>query len=375
MYRPSLLPFLTIACLTLPFSCNRQDDVISAAETSKDVGKSATDVGKSTTDAGQSTTGTALTSQVQEGSAPQSEQQEKATTRPAPPTDKGTSSGSAGTKKAESQEATSKPSKDKPAKEKGTEFSRFVETGKLAGRFETSVVTYKDVKGRTVDLVAAVHIADSPYYKNLQKRMEAYDALLYELVAAKGTVPEKGRKGSSIISQFQRFLKTGLDLDFQLDAIDYKPKNFVHADLSPDEFKKKQSERGETLVGIMLRSMVKGMQDEKEGKGSKITIFHIIAGFFAKDQAKYHKFLFAQELTRMEEMLSSFGDAKGAESTIIGDRNAAFFAVMDEQLAKGKKKIGIFYGAAHLPDMEARLLNKGFKKTNTVWLTAWDLQK
>jgi len=261
-----------------------------------------------------------------------------------------------------------------PQTESGT-FSRFVKTGKLRGRFETAIATYEDDKGHSVDLVAAVHIADKAYYDKLQKRMATYDALLYELVAAKGTVPEKGRKSNSIISQFQRFLKNGLKLDFQLDAIDYKKDNFVHADLSPAEFQKKQKERGESLVGLMLRSMMQGMKDEKEGKGSKITIFHVIAGFFAKDQARYHKFLFAQELSRLEEMLSSFGDAKGAESAIIGDRNAACFTVLDEQLAKGRKKIGVFYGAAHLPDMEGRLRKRGFHKKGKIWLTAWDLEK
>lgn len=346
MYRPHLLPFLAVALLPLTFSCDRKPDVAHAAGSTQ-VQELRGNQGRGTLDETGAKAG--------QGANDEKNQDEK------------------------NQDAKGQQDKGGKGAEKAaadeTGFSRFVETGKLAGRFETSIVSYKDAKGRQVDLVAAVHIADNAYYKDLQKRMEAYDALLYELVAAKGTVPEKGRKSSSIISQFQRFLKRGLELDFQLDAIDYKRENFVHADLSPTEFKKKQEERGETLVGIMLRSMIKGMQDEKEGKGSKVTILHIIAGFFAKDQARYHKFLFAQELTRMEEMLASFGDAKGAESTIIGDRNAACFAVLDQQLAKGKKKIGIFYGAAHLPDMESRLLAKGFKKTGTVWLTAWDLQK
>ncbi len=349
MYRRYVLPtltepllkrsLLTLVLLALPFSCQRGEEVAHAAGS------------------------TSSEQDSQKSDTPTQEASSKADKVGAP------------SQKVRTQEGDSKTPASKPVKDESTGFSRFVQTGKLAGRFETSIVTYEDAKGRRVDLVAAVHIADSPYYTDLQKRMEAYDALLYELVAAKGTVPEKGRKSNSLISQFQRFLKSGLKLDFQLDAIDYKRKNFVHADLSPEDFKKKQAERGESIVGLMLKGMMKGMQDEKDGKGSKVTIFHVIMGFFAKDQARYHKFLFAQELSRMEEMLASFGDAKGAESTIIGDRNAACFKVMDEQLAEGKKKIGIFYGAAHLPNMEVRLLKRGFKKTATVWLTAWDLQK
>jgi hypothetical protein len=44
-------------------------------------------------------------------------------------------------------------------------------------------------------------------------------------------------------------------------------------------------------------------------------------------------------------------------------------------MAEGKKKIGIFYGAAHYPDMEERMLKQGFKKTAHEWLTAWDVAK
>jgi hypothetical protein len=49
--------------------------------------------------------------------------------------------------------------------------------------------------------------------------------------------------------------------------------------------------------------------------------------------------------------------------------------VLDQQIKAGKKKLGIFYGAAHYPDMEQRLLKDGFKKTKHDWLNAWDVAK
>jgi len=53
---------------------------------------------------------------------------------------------------------------------------------------ETAVVRYAsaDGKGVTVDLVGAVHIGDKDYYDKLNKLMEQYDVLLYELVARRG---------------------------------------------------------------------------------------------------------------------------------------------------------------------------------------------
>jgi hypothetical protein len=46
---------------------------------------------------------------------------------------------------------------------------------------------------------------------------------------------------------------------------------------------------------------------------------------------------------------------------------------MQKQIAAGKKRIAIFYGAAHFPDMEQRLLKQGWKLQKTDWLKAWDI--
>ena len=49
--------------------------------------------------------------------------------------------------------------------------------------------------------------------------------------------------------------------------------------------------------------------------------------------------------------------------------------MLDKQLAAGKKKIGVFYGAGHLPDMEKRLLaDFGLKRDSESWLVAWSLE-
>ena len=48
---------------------------------------------------------------------------------------------------------------------------------------------------------------------------------------------------------------------------------------------------------------------------------------------------------------------------------------LTEQIKAGKTKLGIFYGAGHLPDMEKRLLSDfGFQRDSDRWLTAWDMR-
>jgi len=74
----------------------------------------------------------------------------------------------------------------------------------------------------------------------------------------------------------------------------------------------------------------------------------------------------------MESLMVSFGGEQG--SAIITDRNKIALAVLKDQLAAGKSRVGIFYGAGHLQDMDQRL-RKDFalKPAAITWVTAWNL--
>jgi hypothetical protein len=95
---------------------------------------------------------------------------------------------------------------------------------------------------------------------------------------------------------------------------------------------------------------------------------------FASDPSLSLKRIFA------EEMINQLDDAGwvigGSGSAIITDRNAAALKVLRQEIKNGKKKIAIFYGAAHLPEF-AKSLEKDFqmKHTGTDWVIAWDLTK
>ncbi len=277
-------------------------------------------------------------------------------------------------KKTPSTPKTSPEAKPSTQSSEDLHFARWVSTGKTEGYYQTAIVHFEDEKGRSVDLIGAVHIGDRAYFEKLNKVFTPYDALLYELVAKQGTIPtpKPNQRPTNPLSMLQHFMTQVLDLRFQLQGIDYKAKNFVHADIDPATFMKKLKEKNLTLPTMMLQVMLRGMQQAREGKGSKITIFHILAGAMTADGPRYFKYLFAQELGNLENMLATFGGKKGEESVIVGSRNRACFKVLDAQLAKGKKKLGIYYGAAHLPDMTDLLKQRGFHYVSTQWLTAWD---
>src|SRR4051794_16698392 len=145
----------------------------------------------------------------------------------------------------------------------GEGFLRFVDNGAAGGKLETADVTYRNADGVSVRLVSAVHIGEKGYYQALAQSFTGDDAVLYELVKAKDAavpvpgVPRQG--GGNPIGEFQRMLKDVLNLDFQLDSIDYSAKNFVHADLDADTFRKLQEDRGETFEMLFLKQLMKAM--------------------------------------------------------------------------------------------------------------------
>ena len=184
------------------------------------------------------------------------------------------------------------PAPDAPAAEADatdkTEFLRFVEGADGGGKLESAIATYRNADGVTVHLVAALHVGEKSYYQGLSKTFEGYDALLYEMVKPKGAgAPAPGQQAGGMVSGFQRFLKDVLELEFQLDAIDYTADNFVHADLDVETFFKLQEERGESLFTLMLRSMMsQAARQGQPGAPRPITMFDLLAAMASPDSAR-----------------------------------------------------------------------------------------
>ena len=84
------------------------------------------------------------------------------------------------------------------------------------------------------------------------------------------------------------------------------------------------------------------------------------------------KTLIAYEMTDMGQLQDVLGEDSG--SAIIGARNQRAIDVLQREIAAGAKRIGIFYGVAHMPDLEERLLDQaGLEYEKTTWVDAWQL--
>ena len=64
-------------------------------------------------------------------------------------------------------------------------FMRFVEDEKGGGSFQTAEVTFENVAGVEVHLIAAVHIGEKGYYDRLNDHFKSFDAVLYEVPICK----------------------------------------------------------------------------------------------------------------------------------------------------------------------------------------------
>jgi hypothetical protein len=221
-----------------------------------------------------------------------------------------------------------------------------------------------------VDLVGAVHIGDRSYYQELNRLFAGYETVLYELVAPPNVVPQPGQRTTHPISLLQRSMETVLNLDFQLDCIDYSKPNFVHADLSPEEFRKSMADRSESITRLLLRLWGQGMaqQSSDPGRASDVAVLWAL---FSKDRATELKRAMAVQFEDLEKATLALEGPKG--STIIDARNDRALSVLDTQLKAGKQRVAIFYGAAHLPDFDRKLRDLRYIATTTRWLVAWEM--
>lgn len=250
---------------------------------------------------------------------------------------------------------------------------------------ETAVARFAAPSGGgvTVDLVGVVHVADGDYYRRLNERLAGYDVVLYELVAPPGTrIPKGGKRDSgNPLALVMQVMKAVLDLDLQVERIDYTRPNFVHADLSPEQMAETIRARGDDgltlFLGVaadLIRQQNVAEQKRAQSPPEEEAESDPLGLLLDPDGPARLKRLMAEQMEIFLAPDGGLGPTLGR--ILIADRNQAALRVLQKEIAKGRKKVAIFYGAAHMPDFERRLREDfGLKRQSEEWLTAWDLKK
>lgn len=273
-------------------------------------------------------------------------------------------------------------------KRKSTKFLRLEQDEfdePVAMQTATAKYQLKDDNGEVkleVYLESVVHIGDAAYYRGFNRRFKHYDTVLYELIAPQGhRVRELTKSKPHPIKLLQQLAGDGLGFVHQIDEINYETANMVHSDLSLAEMQAARKKRGEdeiTMFADMVLHALRKMnreadekRDESEVEKKPLKLLDLDVLSDPEGGVKIRRVL--ARAFDGDSPASALFPAQAA--TLIDDRNERAMAVFQKQLDAGKRRIAFFWGAAHMPDFEKRLmLDYGMELESVNWRSAWDLR-
>lgn len=245
----------------------------------------------------------------------------------------------------------------------------------------------------TIYLVAASHLGQPEFYTQLQSRLDTSGLVLFEGVRAGEDRPDaavrKMPKRDPGEYSLQADLAKSLGLQFQLDAIDYERPNFQNSDLTitqiaailnppppPGARKGPPTAEQEDSGAAQFEELISAM----DGSGFMGNVLQVALKFIGSSE----KMRALVKLAFIETMGSLDGDMSNLEvpspglkellQVLIQKRNHAVLTDLQAVLAEKHppKSIAIFYGAAHMMDMETHLRDDlGYQPVATQWVQAF----
>ncbi len=254
-----------------------------------------------------------------------------------------------------------------------TAFTRFRQLTRLEANLESSVTRYRHPGSKqVVALVAAIHIGDPSYYHELQAELDRYDLVLFERIGKVGEEPEDRREIFTLFAELQHEISKLLEFAHQADGIDYTRGNLRHSDMSLREFEQALEESaGPQIIPLLDDRAARwiapifrfGMAMTKEMSKSD--------PHFA-NRMRWQLGSLLGKLDRVALELQ-IGDIANPDDVIIGLRNAYAWEIFQRSLSEGFQRTAVFYGAAHMPDFERRLLESGWVRVEQTWIPAWHI--
>ncbi|MGC8742331.1 MAG: hypothetical protein ACP5T0_00435 [Verrucomicrobiia bacterium] len=239
-------------------------------------------------------------------------------------------------------------------------------------------------------IVAVSHIGESNYYHNIQSILDKSALVLYEGVGMSNsansikkihTQKDKFTSSTKTESSFQEKIADTLGLVFQLDAIDYSKPNFKNCDMSFNQLQRIFTEK-KTAEKIISTEAVKEWEKVKDlytGDSFAVQLMEIalkVIGSSPKIRAMM-KMVFIETLGKVDGDLSQWsGLPEGVKELfqiLIRERNKVIIEQLKKELLKkkGHRKISLFYGAAHCPDLENQIVkNLNYRPLDQIWFSA-----
>lgn len=266
-------------------------------------------------------------------------------------------------------------------------FVRCVDHGRWECVVQTAIAAYQDAGGVSVSLVAAIHSADAAHFQTIQRELESFPLVLYEGWTEEGEDETEGPASEPVVldllMKFSGFADRILTvfLGFRhvgqwSGAVDYSLSTFRNVDMSFREFARLSHERFETAAQLAaawrlfpryVASVIIRAAPISREEWSRILSL-------PRDWHQACRYVYAHEVCEASNLLGAYDALPEVRRTVtIHERNALVERVLFSEIRKGKTRAAVYYGAVHMPDLERRLLERGFRKSRVRWIDAWDV--
>lgn len=253
---------------------------------------------------------------------------------------------------------------------------RFVEHPDGKSELQTAILSMKNANGVQLDLISAVHIGDQQYYDSLNHIFKEYDVVLYEMVGGPVAQRDQEKLKQEIggIQLVQRVMQLMLGFRYQLDGIDYSAPNFAHADVTWEEWTALNEARDQNFMTLLCRAMElendPEIQAEMKQLNSEELSNNMVQAIMEFSPNKLKRSL-APLLANSETFITKLEGHDG--TVVISERNKVLMDYIAQHTKAGQRKVGVFYGAGHMPDLVDRLKAEGYQMVDTRWVSAWHL--
>jgi hypothetical protein len=191
----------------------------------------------------------------------------------------------------------------------------------------------------------------------------------------KAPATAKAKSSLSWVGDLHHTMQQALGLSGQLQSIDYTGVQFVHADLSLEEFQRLKEQKSESFLGLFLKAYQTQQELMANGHSgatmSMPQLLSLLSGSGSRAEAKR---ALAKQFHEVERLMTGVEGDQG--TVILGERNNKALSVLEQQLKLQRRKLALFYGAAHLPDLEKKLIAQGWKILGSPrYLDAWVIEE
>jgi hypothetical protein len=256
-------------------------------------------------------------------------------------------------------------------------YTRTLQIGADEFALQTGSRLFRRAGGPDVDLVGAVHIAEPRYYHHIQRRLDRADLVLYEKVIDEGArhhdpaVVAKAQERSA----YGR-LASSLGLAMQISCIDYSRPHFRRSDMTIQE-----------MFAMLEREMATGRDDgaAANAHASMRRLERMLGGRSPGMNSVLWMVGNSRSLqSRLRLDLVALGVPGGEADNplrhsprlrqlIEDNRNEHVIRDLQGVLREPEphRRIAVFYGSAHLADLETRLRGMGYRPAAPIeWHTA-----